>query len=172
MSSVTRFTRQIAQGNTYYLATGILTGSFTYVYELVPGAANVVGNYPSASAGSYMQNASAALQAALNQLLNVNAAATLLLRDMGKTIQAPVGNTTGPTAFFRMVQVINPGAISYTQGVIGGASGTTFGVLGAVSTPDAYTNYLTFYIPVAVAGVSGLTVTPAAIPLQIASGSM
>jgi hypothetical protein len=172
MSSVTRFTRQISQGNTYYSAAAVIASPYTYVYELVPGAANVVGNYPSASAGSYMQNASAALQAALAQLLNVNLAPTLLLRDMGKTIQAPVGSTTGPSTFFRMVQVINPGAISYTQGVIGGASGTTFGVLGAVSTPDAYTNYLTFYIPVAVAAVSGLTVTPAAIPLHIASGSM
>jgi hypothetical protein len=38
---------------------------------------------------------------------------------------------------------------------MGGVTGNTFGVLGAPNTPDVYTDYMVFYIPVSVAGVSG-----------------
>jgi hypothetical protein len=53
---------------------------------------------------------------------------------------------------------------------MGGTSGTTFGVLGAANTPDNLTDYLTFYIPVAVAGVTGAVVNTQA--FAIAGGQM
>jgi hypothetical protein len=52
---------------------------------------------------------------------------------------------------------------------MGGVSGSTFGVLGAPGTPDPFTNYLTFYIPVTVAGVTASAPTLA---YAIAGGQM
>ncbi len=150
MSSVQRFIRQLP-AQSYFNAATVAASPSTLVYEFVPSAANVVGNYPP----GYMQTASAALQAAINQAVNAaGAAANLQLRDMGKTIFAPVSSLAGNQGFFRQVQLVLPAAISAAQGFIGGPAGSTFGVLGAAGTPDAYTNFLTFYVPVSVAGVN------------------
>jgi hypothetical protein len=147
MSSVTRFIRQIPQATTYYnVSAGILAG--TDVYEFVPSTGNYVGNYPP----GYMQAASAALIAALTA---AGTTSNLVLRDMGKTIFAPVTSITGDAGYFRQVQLLKPSAITAAQGFIGGTAGNTFGVLGAANTPDAYTDYMTFYIAVPVAGVLG-----------------
>jgi hypothetical protein len=148
MSSVQRFIRQLP-AQSYFNAATVAASPSTLVYEFVPSSANVVGNYPPGN----MQLASAALQAAIAQAVNAaGAAANLQLRDMGKTLFAPVNG--GNFGFFRQVQLIAPQAISAAQGFIGGPAGSTFGVLGAAGTPDAYTDFLTFYVPVSVAGVN------------------
>jgi hypothetical protein len=145
MSSVTRFIRQIPASASHLNAATVIANASTMVFELVPSATNVVGNYPP----GHMQAASAALQAAI-----AAAGANVVLRDMGKTILAPVGSASGNQGFFRQVQLIAPAALSASQGFNGGSAGSTFGVLGASNVPDAYTDYLTFYIPVSVAGVN------------------
>jgi hypothetical protein len=174
MSSVTRFIRQVPLSTTYYSAATILTsvaaGNSTFVYEFVPSGSNFVGNYPP----GYALPAPAGLRAAINQASNA-ASSNLLLRDMGKTIFAEVynaqGTTTSQFAYFRQVQLVNPQAIGASQGFIGGPAGQTFGVLGAPNNPDAPTDYLTFYIPVGVAGV-GLPAAATTGAFAIAGGQM
>jgi hypothetical protein len=147
MSSVTRFIRQVPLATTYYnVSSAILAG--TGVYEFVPTSANYVGNYPP----GYMQVASAALIANLAQ---AGTSSNLVLRDMGKTITAPTVSLAGDVGYFRQVQLLKPSAITAAQGFIGGASGNRFGVLGDASIPNAYTDFMTFYIAVPVAGVLG-----------------
>jgi hypothetical protein len=68
---------------------------------------------------------------------------------MGKTVQAPVTSLTGTVGFFRQEQLLRPAGA---------------GVLGAANTPDAYTDYFTFYIPVPVAGVSAVATMSLAFP--------
>jgi hypothetical protein len=159
MSSVTRFIRQIPLATTYYNAQEIVASPNSTVFEFAPSTSNYVGNYPSPypnQTGGYMINASAALQAAIAQAAAANGAGGLVLRDMGKTIFAPTTNSaTASWGYFRQVQLLAPGLITQGPGFMGGLSGNTFGVLGAAGTPDVYTNYLVFYIPVSVAGVSG-----------------
>lgn len=151
MSSVTRFIRQIPVSTTYYnVSAGILAG--TGVYEFVPTAANYVGNYPP----GYMQTASAALQASL---ATAGTTSNLVLRDMGKTLFAPVASLAGDSGYFRQVQLLKPTAVTAAQGFIGGTAGNTFGVLGANNHPDAYTDFMTFYIAVPVSGVLGGVLT-------------
>jgi hypothetical protein len=161
MSSVTRFIRQIPASASHLNAATVVADVANRVFELVPSATNVVGNYPP----GHMQAASAALQAAV-----AAAGANVVLRDMGKTILAPVGSASGNQGFFRQVQLIAPAALSASQGFNGGSAGSTFGVLGAANVPDAYTDYLTFYIPVSVAGVNYGPVGVNAYPL--AGGQM
>lgn len=160
MSSVTRFIRQVPVSTTYYNAVTILGATSTMVFELVPSAANIVGNYPP----GYVQAASAALQAALAQAVAVHTTANLVLRDMGKTIYAQYGTgiAADPSAYFRQVQLLQPSGIT--------SAAQTFGVLGGENIPDAYTDFLTFYIPVAVAGVKGPQVNTQA--FAIAGGQM
>jgi hypothetical protein len=81
---------------------------------------------------------------------------------MGKTIYAPIGSLTGDSGYFRQVQLLRPSAIS--------AAAQSFGVLGGQNIPDAFTDFLTFYIPVAVAGVKGVSVNTQA--FAIAGGQM
>lgn len=166
MSSVTRFIRQIPLSTTYYNAAAVVASPSTLVFEFVPTSANYVSNYPP----GYVQTASAALQAAVLQAVNAVGAGNLVLRDMGKTIFA--GNALVPTSFgyYRQVQLLNPSAVSAAQGFIGGPLGNTFGVLGANNTPDAFTDFMTFYIPVAVAGVMGAAVNTQA--FSLAGGQM
>ena len=163
MSSVTRFIRQVPVSTTYYNAVTILGATSTMVFEFVPSAANIVGNYPP----GYVQAASAALQAAIAQAVNAHTAANLVLRDMGKTIYAQYGTgiASDPSAYFRQVQLLQPSGITAAQGFAG-----SFGVLGGENIPDAYTDFLTFYIPVAVAGVKGPQVNTQA--FAIAGGQM
>jgi hypothetical protein len=169
MSSVTRFIRQIPVSTTYYNAATVAGAPATHVYEFVPTAANYVGNYPPGN----MQVASAALQTAISQAAAAAGGADrLVLRDMGKTIYAATSSAQTSFGYFRQVQLLNPSAISSTQGFIGGTAGSTFGVLGAAGTPDAYTNYLTFYIPVTVAGVLGVATGAASNAYALAGGQM
>jgi len=143
MSSVSRFIRQIPAQASYLNAATIAASPATMVYELVPDASNVVGNYPP----GYVQLASADLVGAITGAVTAaGAASSLVLRDMGKTILAPVGSASGNQGFFRQVQLLRPAALSASQGFNGGSSGSTFGVIGV--------DYLTFYIPVSVAGVN------------------
>jgi hypothetical protein len=160
MSSVTRFIRQVPVSTTYYNAVTILSATSTMVFELVPSAANIVGNYPP----GYVKAAGAELQAALAEAVNLHTAANLVLRDMGKTIYAQYGTgaASDPSAYFRQVQLLRPSAIT--------SAAQTFGVLGGQNIPDAYTDFLTFYIPVAVAGVKGPQVNTQA--FAIAGGQM
>ncbi len=158
MSSVTRFIRQVPVSTTYYNAVAVLGATSTMVFELVPSASNIVANYPP----GYVQTASAALIAALADAVTAHTAANLVLRDMGKTIYAPIGSLTGDSGYFRQVQLLRPSAIS--------AAAQSFGVLGGQNIPDAYTDFLTFYIPVAVAGVKGVSVNTQA--FAIAGGQM
>jgi hypothetical protein len=149
MSSVTRFIRQIPTSSTYYSATAVATTPATYCYEFNPSASNTVGNYPP----GHMTAASAALQAAVAA---AGTPANLVLRDMGKTVQAPIGSLAGPVGFFRQVQLLSASALTAAQGYNGGAAGNTFGVLGAANTPDALTDYLVFYVPSVVMGIAGV----------------
>jgi hypothetical protein len=122
-----------------------------------------------------------ALQTAIIAASNASTGGAVVLRDMGKTIQAPYGVATSITslaapsvvdgvAFFRQVQLLNPTALSVSQGALGGLSGSTFGVLGAQDVPSALADYLTFYIPVTVAGVRATV--PSTKAYAIAGGQM
>lgn len=152
MSSVTRFIRQVPVSASYYNAANIIANSSSMVFELVASASNIVANYPP----GYVKTAGPELIAAIAQAANVNPTG-LVLRDMGKTIYAQYGSgaASDPAAYFRQVQLINPSAIVAAQGFAGGSAGQSFGVLGGQNIPDANTDFLTFYIPVSVAGVKG-----------------
>jgi hypothetical protein len=154
MSSVTRFIRQIPSSASHLNAAAVVAGAATLAFELVPSSGNIVGNYPP----GYVQN-SAALAAAI-AAANAAASGAVLLRDMGKTILAPVGSLSGAQQYYRQVQLIAPAALS--SGFVG-----NFGVLGAANTPTANVDYLSFYIPVSVAGV-GVAVNA----YPVASGQM
>ena len=157
MSSVQRFIRQIPAQTQYYTAATVIASVATTAYELVPAAGNVVGNYPpgtmtAASAGS-------GVGLAILQAANALGATSLVLRDMGKTVRAALTANTAQVGFFRQVQLIAPAAIT---SYIGGASASSFGVLGSPAPGvDAYTSFQTFYIPIIALGasvnVAGLT---------------
>ena len=155
MSSVTRFIRQIPQSNTYYSAAVVAaTGNVaTYCYQFNASANNVVGNYPP----GYMTAANAALIGSVAGAVaaaGAGGAANLILRDMGKTIQAPIGNGASPNVgFFRQVQLLLPSALTAAQGYNGGLNGNTFGVTGV--------SYLTFYVPTVVLGIAGVAAATA-----------
>ena len=164
MSSVTRFIRQVPLSTTYYNpSAGVLAG--TDAYELVTSSSNYVGNYP--GNGDYVQTASA-LTAAIAAA--DAATGTFILRDMGKTIYAQVGNaSSGNFGWFRQVQGLNVSPITSSSGLLGGPNGSVFGVSNG--TPDTNnTDYLTFYIPVVLAGVLGAT--PNGLSAPIAGGQM
>jgi hypothetical protein len=160
MSSVTRFIRQVPVSTTYYNAVAVLGATSTMVFELVPSASNIVANYPP----GYVKAAGPELIAALADAVTAHTAANLVLRDMGKTIYAQYGTgiASDPSAYFRQVQLLRPSGIS--------TAAQAFGVLGGQNIPDAYTDFLTFYIPVAVAGVKGPQVNTQA--FAIAGGQM
>lgn len=171
MSSVTRFLRQIPTGQSVYLQGTVvnvndLAAIANAAVEFIPTSGNYVGNYPP----GVVVAASAALKAAIQTADAGLAQSTPVIRDLGKTIFAPVyngtpaatGTASGNSGFFRQVQLLIPQAIG-SQGFIGGAQGSVFGVVGG--SPDAYSSYLTFYLPTAVAGVLATagfatTVTP------------
>jgi len=164
MSSVTRFIRQVQPHTTYYSASAVIASPSTTAYELVPTAgAAATGNYP---AGTMSTNVTALNDAIVAASTATATSGRLMLRDMGKTVRAPL-TVGGNVGFFRQVQLVAPSAITAAQGYAGGAAGVSFGVLGSASAPDAYTAYLTFYIPVAVAGMAAPVVSS-----HIASGQM
>jgi hypothetical protein len=105
-----------------------------------------------------MQLASSVLLAAIGQTVaSQGGIDCFVLRDMGKTIYAAISaNTDASFAYFRMVQLVCPPAIpsfGIYNNQLGGPNGSGYGIFGAPNTPDAYTNYTTFYIPVTVGGV-------------------
>ena len=168
MSSVTRFIRQIPVATTYYEASTVVGSPSTYAFEFVPTSGNYVGNYPP----GFVQN-SASLDAAI-QAAVVSNNGEVLLRDMGKTIYAEAfdqSSTSLNKGYFRQVQLIAPKAINASQGFLGGVNGTTFGVLGGPLNPNAYTNYLSFYIPVTIGG-AGLSIAATTGAYAIAGGQM
>jgi hypothetical protein len=139
MSSVTRFLRQIPTGLSYYTAT-----AQTQFYEFVPTVSNYVGNY---TPGAMV---TLSLPVAF-------VPATMVLRDMGKTIKASVASSqanaqagvviASTEGFYREYQVLTP---------VAGPDGT-FGVRGGPSTPDAYSQYYTVYLPTTVGGAGSFT---------------
>jgi hypothetical protein len=187
MTSVTRFSSQIPVANTYYDVQQVLNSIANgqaltnLVFEFVPSSSNYVGNYPSGfnnTSGGFVIPATAALVQAIQQAqtaasgtidATTGTPGSLELRDMGKTIFAPIGTVTSSTpnapgtspagapfwGYYRQVQLINPAVITQGPGFMGGTTGNTFGVLGAANTPDLYTDNLVFYIPISVGGVSG-----------------
>jgi len=181
MSSVTRFIRQVPVSTTYYNAAEIVANPQTTAYEFWPSSSNYVGNYPAgynSTNGGYVTASTLLLQSAIKNAANGQAP---VLRDMGKTIFAPIGTVTANTpaaptsatpnfGYFRQVQLITPNVITQGPGFMGGTTGTTFGVNGAPNLPDAATDYLTFYIPVTVAGITGAAVNTQAFAL--AGGQM
>ena len=135
MSSIQSFLRQRSQTSTFFQAP---TNECYYVFVAGPG--NYVGNYPP----GYMQLAAAIPVPAQGYLI----------RDMGKTIKAPLGNGVSATAgFFRAVQVISPVAAvaptgNSTFGV--GLNSAGAAVLPAGNVGDA--GYGTYYIPIVIDG--------------------
>jgi hypothetical protein len=150
MSSVTRFLRQIPTGLSYYTA-----GAQVQFYEFVPTTGNYVGNY---TPGAMV---TLALPVAFDP-------ATMVLRDMGKTIKASTASSQGNAQagivnasteqFWREFQVLTPTA----------GPQTNFGVNGSPSVPDAYSAYYTVYLPVTVSAVG---LTPSSV-VPVAGGQM
>lgn len=144
MSSVQSFLRQRNLATSLLQAPPSDDGCY---YVFVATAGNYVGNYPP----GYMVETEVVLSAQGS-----------LIRDMGKTIKAPLGdNTASPPVlstategFFREVQLITP------VPAVGPTGSTTFGVgigaSGALALPaggnagDA--GYNTYYIPIVVDG--------------------
>jgi hypothetical protein len=141
MSSIQGFLRQRNVANSLLQAP---TTAGCY-YNFVAGSGNYVGNYPP----GYMVAASEDIAAAAS-------AQSLLIRDMGKTIKAPIG--TGVTAtegFFREVQLIRPVAAvsatgSTTFGVGAGVAGSAAGTVPAGNA--GFNGYGTFYIAIVIDG--------------------
>ena len=146
MSSVQRFIRQINHDSMYFSAATVVSNAATVAFDFTPSSSNVVGNYPP----GYMTAAGSGALATL--IAQANAAGPVILRDMGKTVQAVVGSSGTVLAFYRQVQLISLLATS-----VGG-------VQGGVNVPTAGSDYLTFYIPISVAG----SAQAAAIPVHSA----
>lgn len=146
MSSVTRFLKQVPAGATFYSLPAI-----TSVYEFVPSASNIVGNYPPGAMVVANNVNSPNLYGALQGIgaySGATAQSGFLLRDMGKTVKASVATSEANAAagtvnanseqHFRMFQIVKPAA-----GNLDGASG----VQGAATVPNGYTDYFTIYLP-------------------------
>ena len=162
MTSVQSFLRQRVVGNTTLAVDGT-----TQLYTLIAGsgvlnpiaypygalsAGNYVGNYPPGYlvAGPLVSDLATAVQ---GQVLNP------MLRDMGKTIKAPLADSQTATAFgtfgfWRAVQVLSPSIIGSPLAI------SNYGVTGQAAGNRPITNgsnagdsgYNTFYIPIVVGG--------------------
>ena len=139
MSSVQSFLKQRNVGSSVFQNN-------TNIYVLIAGSGNLVGNY--ANTVGYMVPASTAGADVI--------ASCPFLRDMGKTVQAPVTANPAtlpvsgaPLGFFRQVQVLDSlySSSQATFGVQGQAPGT----FNASNSGDKGFN--TFYVPIAVGGV-------------------
>ena len=146
MSSIQSFLRQRSQTSTFFQAP---TNECYYVF--VAGSGNYVGNYPP----GYMSAVS-----------GVPEGKGTLVRDMGKTIKAPIGTGVSATyGFFREIQFIDP------QPAVSATGSTTFGVgsgsQGAGVLPAAGnagdSGYGTYYLAIVVDGTLATSngVTPA-----------
>jgi hypothetical protein len=134
MSSVQRFLKQIPAANSQF--NPVASSS---MYTFTPASANVVGNYPPGTLALVSGDVQLAIDVALTK-------DTCVMRDMGKTIYAPI--STGTSGYFRQVQVLFPEALP-AGGFIGGINGSKFGVSGI----SAGNNFLVVYVPVAVNGI-------------------
>ena len=149
MSSIQSFLRQRSQTSTFFQAP-----TNACYYNFVAGSGNYVGNYPP----GYMALAVA----------NPVPSAGSLIRDMGKTVKAPIGTVgatppvplTSTEGFFREVQVISPVA------AVSATGSTTFGVginsAGAAVQPAGNAGddgYGTYYIPIVIDGTIATNAT-------------
>jgi hypothetical protein len=144
MSSVQRFIRQIQPHGQFYKASDIVTAAAAgLVYELVPDANNVVGNYPPGTMTASTAG-TGALAAGIAQANNA-ASSNVIVRDMGKTVKAALTLApTGAQYFFRQVQLISLASAP--------------GVQGGVNTPTNNSDYLTFYVPISILGAPSASV--------------
>lgn len=152
MTSVQKFLRQRYVPNTILQAP---TNACYYVFVAGPG--NYVGNYPP----GYMKLAAEIPAPAAGDLI----------RDMGKTIKAPIsadGVAFGTLGFFREVQMLDPVSIasataSSTFGVGINSAGAQFQPAGNVGD----NGYGTYYIPIIVDGIiaSGAALPSSYLPL-------
>jgi hypothetical protein len=141
MSSVTRFLKQHDPAQAYL---SIPAASLTALYEFV-ATGTVTGNYPAGYVQLVSGNAATEI---VKQVVAGNG--TLVLRDMGKTITAPIGNTAGVVGRYRQVQLLGARDLN--------AANNTFGVLGQAAggaLTNANVSYYVLYIPVPVGGVLG-----------------
>ena len=122
MSSVTRFIRQVPTGTNF---VGDASTLIQNAYDFVPTNGNYVGNYPPGYVTAAANTSLAATLAAADA-----SAGTAVVRDMGKTIYAPVSSLTGNLGYFREYQLLKVNPINAAQGFLGGPSGSTFGVVG------------------------------------------
>jgi hypothetical protein len=165
--------RQICVANTYYNPLYIYANSATLIYEFIPIPTGICNrNYPP----GYMTLSSTALITAINQIVaSKGGPSCFVLRDMGKTIYAATSAAADASfAYFRMVQLVCPSAIPFGgvyNNQLGGPGGSGYGIFGSSATPDIYTNYTTFYIPVIVGGV-GVSNANAARAWLLAGGQM
>lgn len=141
MSSVQSFLRQRVVG------TRALSVDATNLYVMVAAPGNYVGNYPPAVMVSLATAGASVLG---------GSTATMVVRDMGKTVVAPVSNalpatsaSTGTPGAFRQVQLLQPVTVQYPTSV------TNFGVQGqpAGTWSVGDSGYNTFYVPEVLDGV-------------------
>ena len=171
MSSVQSFLKQVNPSmRCSYVASSELASLGARAFEFVPVSGNYVANYPPGAMVLASNSTNSALQNAIANAASVSGGAPnqslFVLRDMGKTIFAPIASTeavaqagTALSAYghFRQVQLLAPQAVSSNQ--VGGAGANVFGVFGG--SPN-YAPYLTFYLQNCVVGDFA---SPTAVPL-------
>ena len=142
MSSVTRFLKQVNPAASHLNIGNLVSSAATVVYEFVPSAGNVVGNYPP----GYVMTASAALIAQL-ALIAANNGAQCVVRDMGKSVRLPVATGGGSYGIrtLRKVQRITSASVTTTND-------------GVIATAAASPQYGVFYIVVGVNDDDGFRV--------------
>jgi len=155
MSSVQSYLRQRNQTSTFLQAP---TNTCYYVFVAGPG--NYVGNYPPGYMLLLTDNPE-----------NIQTQGCLI-RDMGKTIKAPIGtNVNATSGFFRAIQLISPTPIasptsSSTFGVGEGGNGRLPATIPAGNVGDR--GYGTYYIPIIIDGIiaseDGTAATKATLP--------
>lgn len=136
MTSVQKFLRQRHAPNTFL---PVPTNATTSIYSFIAASGNYVGNYPP---GYMVDTPDAALPVGY---------ASMLLRDMGKTIKAPIDALTNAPGFFREVQFVSPVSVASAT------ASSNFGIVGnAAATYTAGNSgddgYGTFYIPIVIDG--------------------
>ena len=179
MLSRHKTTRQIPLTTTYYDATTVVNNPGQYAYSFIPTTGQ--GAYANVyTTKGYMQDAEVdevlggTLKLSIEQAVAAAGGPNMVvLRDLGKTVSAQYWTFVNITTFdrntkgyFRQVQLISPTALG-ANGWNGGPNGSTFGVTGfpsqsfqiSTSDPLNLSSYLTFYIPVSIANITGAGAT-------------